>query len=99
MTLSVRLAMIDVKLADDAFLRVNGLETAIIYNEFNTEAMIGLSGFDLEINKERVISDLRFKGSYSSLQSKIINFQIDKLGYHVGLFSTFSKMIAISSEY
>lgn len=71
----------------------------VTYNEFNTEAALGLGGMDLTVNKEKVISDTSFKGNYESLQSKIVNFQVDRLNYQVKLFSTFSKMIAIGSEY
>lgn len=36
----------------------------ITYNEFNTEAALGLGGMDLTVNKEKVISDTSFKGNY-----------------------------------
>lgn len=99
MTLKVRFALIQVDLAHEAELKLKALEAMITYNEFNTEAALGLGGMDLTVNQEKVISDTSFKGNYESLQSKIVNFQVDRLNYQVKLFSTFSKMIAIGSEY
>jgi hypothetical protein len=81
MTLKVRFSLLQVDLATDASLKLKAIEAMVTYNEFNTEAALGLGGLDLNVNSEKVISDTSFKGSYESLQSKIVNFEVRRLNY------------------
>ena len=64
MALQVKLALIQIELAPDAQLKLRAIQANIRYNEFNTEASLGLGALDLNVNNEKVISDTSFKGSY-----------------------------------
>lgn len=54
---------------------------------------------DFIIEGEKIIYDASFKGSYQYLQSMIIQFEVCKLHYNIQLFSTFSNIIALASQY
>ncbi len=99
MALHVHTAILRIVLAHDAVLAIKGLTTDISYNEFNTEGALGVGGVELQVGEEAVISDTSLRGSYESLQSKVIVLEVSKLNYQVRLFSTFSRIIAITSDY